>query len=218
MPQAIDQKVDGLIDWMVASELNQWQNLMRQLNRHRTPLSDQVIGDVGTQFHYDRNRLIETVGRRAQETLERYDRDTESSRLSEQVQMAVAGTALAEVGAIGLGTAVSLIATSTMADVTGILAAGAVAVLGLFVIPNRRAKAKKELRQKIASMRTTLMDSLGSQFAHETQESLRRIESGFSPYTRFVRSEKERFDTFSLGLKDVQNRLRVLKAQLKTGH
>jgi len=81
-----------------------------------------------------------------------------------------------EVSAIGLGTIVTILATTTMADVTGLLTASAVAVLGLFVIPARRGEAKKELREKINTMREQLMDTLTGQFERELERSLAEAE------------------------------------------
>ena len=114
--------------------------------------------------------------------------------MAESVRMAVAGTALAEVGAIGLGAAVTALATTTFADVTGILAAGALAVIGLFVIPVRRAQAKATMRARIETMRRQLVASLTAQFDREVERSLSRIRDAVAPYTRFVRAEHQRLD------------------------
>jgi hypothetical protein len=105
--------------------------------------------------------------------------------------MAVAGTALAEVGAIGLGAILTHLAVTAAADFTGILAASTIAVLGFFIIPNRRSAAKKDLSEKIATMREQLMTSLTGQFDREIEGSLRRIDEAIGPYTRFVRSERD---------------------------
>jgi hypothetical protein len=41
-------------------------------------------------------------------------------------------------------------------------------------------------------MRTDLMAALTGQFDHEIEGSLRRIDEATAPYTRFVRSERDR--------------------------
>ena len=106
------------------------------------------MGELG-RFDLDRNRLLDTVGRAAHREMDSYDREREASRLAESVQTAVAGTALVEVGAVGLGAAVTALATTQFADITGLLAAGTLAALGLFILPSRREKAKKDLSEKI---------------------------------------------------------------------
>lgn len=78
------------------------------------------------------------------------------------------------------------------ADVTGILLAGVMAALGLFIIPTRRRNAKKEMRQKVKAMRDQLSESLSGHFSQEIERSLQEIRDTIKPYTRFVRSENEK--------------------------
>jgi hypothetical protein len=66
------------------------------------------------------------------------------------------------------------------------------AVLGLFILPHRRRRAKLELKQKIAALRSELMTALSSHFEAESERGRRRLEDTIAPYTRFVRSESER--------------------------
>src|SRR4051812_43573857 len=195
LPQRVERRVTEIIDWLVNADLRQWQAVTEHLARRRQEHADRIVGQVGRSFDFDRTRLLDSVGRAAQRSVETYDRERESSRLADSVQVAVAGTALAEVGALGLGAILTHIAVGAMADFTGILAASAVAILGLFIIPNRRGDAKKDLRQKIATMREQLVGSLTAQFDREIESSLRRIDEAIGPYTRFVRAERDRLTT-----------------------
>jgi small GTP-binding protein len=215
LPQLIEKRVGEVIDWMVASELRQWQAIMEYLESRKTQSSDRIVGTVGGRFAYDRERLLDTVGRAARRAVDSYDRDQESTRLAESVQMAVASAALLEVGAVGLGTIVSLIASTTLADMTGIFAAGALSVVGFLVIPARRRKAKRELHQKVARVREQLMSALTGQFQHEIEESLARIRGAISPYTRFVRSERDRLSDAQNELVRIRDGLNKLKSEVK---
>ncbi|UCC89918.1 MAG: dynamin family protein [Anaerolineales bacterium] len=214
-PKIIEQRVTQVIDWMVSSDLRQWQAAMDHLSRRRAKHAGRIVGQVGGSFDYDRARLLDTVGRAAQRTLESYDKEAEAAQLAESVQRAVAGTALVEIGAIGLGTIVTIVATSTLADVTGILAASTVAVLGLFVIPARRREAKKELREKIGTMRQRLMNALTGQFERELERSLQRINEAIAPYTRFIRAERDRLAETRSELNRIQEGLARLKAEIE---
>ncbi len=140
-----------------------------------------------------------------------------ADRLADSVQNSVAGLAVIEVGAIGLGAVVAALATTTLVDVTGILAASFVAVMGLFVIPARRSKAKAELTRKISELRTRLMDALTEQFQQESDRSVLRIREAIAPYTRFVRGERERlhevhehFEDITRGMRNLQQRVEGL--------
>ncbi len=208
-PQQIDQRVSELIDWLVSAELRQWQAVTRHVTRRRDRHADRIVGEVGDSFDYDRDRLLATVGKTAQRTVEGYDRETESERMAESVQFAVASAALLEAGAIGLGATVALVAASAAVDITGILAASALAVIGLFVIPARRRTAKRELSERIEIMREGLMTGLRSQFEREMERSLGRLREAIAPYTRFVRSESDH-------LEDARARLEALRERLET--
>jgi len=144
---------------------------------------------MGT-FEYDRSRLLDSVGRAAQQVVQSYDQKEQGKRIADAAQAAVAGTAIAEIGAIGLGAAITALATTTMADVTGLAAAGMVAVLGLFVIPARRRQAKNDLRTRVGKMREDLTRALTREFEQALDRDLRRIGDAIAPYTRFVRAER----------------------------
>ena len=191
-PEAVEAKVDSLIDWLVDSELGHWQNVVNHVNRRVGAHADRMVGEVGGRFETDRARLLETVGRAARDGLASYDRSAEAQRMAEDVQKAVTSTAVLEVGAVGLGAAVALAASSTAADITGLTAAGLMAALGLFVLPHRRRRAKADLKRKIATLRRELMTALSAHFEREAEGGSRRLEETIAPYTRFVRSESER--------------------------
>ena len=194
VPGLIEREVDDVIDWMVQSDLRLWQGVMARIESRRAAHADRLAGAVDGRFEYDRRRLLDTVGRAAQRTIEGYDHRREAETMAESVRMAVAGTALAEVGALGLGAAVSALATTTFADVTGIVAASALAVLGLYVIPLRRRQAKAAMRDRIEQMRRQLMESLTTQFDREVDRSVARVRDAVAPYSRFVRAEHGRLD------------------------
>jgi small GTP-binding protein len=191
-PEEVEARVDSLIDWLVDSELGHWQNVVNHVNRRVAAHADRMVGEVGGRFEADRARLLDTVGRTARDGLASYDRVGEAQRMAEDVQKAVTSTAVLEVGAVGLGAAVALAASSTAADITGLAAAGLMAALGLFVLPHRRRRAKAELKQKIAALRRELVTALTAHFDREAERGRQRLAETIAPYTRFVRSESER--------------------------
>jgi len=214
-PQLIERRVTEVIDWLVGTDLRQWQAVMDHLQKRKTEHADRIVGRVGGSFDFNRGRLLDSVGRAAQRSVETYDKEAEASRMAESVQVAVAGTALVEIGAIGLGAVLTHIAVTAAADFTGILAAGTIAVLGFFIIPNRRHDAKKELREKIEALRTHLMTSLTGQFDREIEASLRRIDEAIGPYTRFVRAERDRLTEVHGELKAVDEALVRLRGRVE---
>lgn len=193
VPQRIETKVNELIDWMVEADYRQWQAVTEHLADRRRLHQERIVGDpsVGS-FHHDREHLIEAVGRQARRVVETYDKTREAEAIADGAQVAVAALAAVEVGAVSLGTAIAILATTAAADATGILAASLVAVLGLFILPVRKRQAKAEMRTKIAELREKLIHALRTQFEHEMERSLHKIEEAIAPYTRFVRAEESK--------------------------
>ncbi|HEX7974253.1 MAG TPA: dynamin family protein, partial [Anaerolineales bacterium] len=212
-PQRIEHKVTELIDWLVESDLHQWQAVTDHLAERRRQHQDRIVGDASMgNFNYDRERLIDAVGREARRVVDTYDKTLEAQSIADGAQQAVAASAAIEVGAVGLGTLVTVLATTAAADVTGILMAGVIAALGLVVIPARRRIAKSEMSDKVAALREQLMRSLRGQFQREIERSLLHVNEAISPYTRFVRAERTKLlenQSEFQKIKDDLDRLRV---------
>ena len=214
VPQQIDKQVHDVIDWMVASELRQWQAITDHVARRRKAHENRVVAPENTSFQYDRARLINTVGRAAQSAVQSYDKEREASAMADGIRAAVAGAALAQAGAISLGTLVTLLASTTAADVTGIIAAGSIAVLGMFVIPSKRAQAKAQLRERIAEMRTKLMADLRSVFEREVDRSVHGVMDAIAPYTRFVRAEHDKLAGLDKELVEISAALARIRTEV----
>jgi small GTP-binding protein len=214
VPQQIEQQVHDLIDWMVSSELRQWQTVTEHVNRRARAHEGRLLGGESSGFQYDRKKLIDTVGRTANLAVDSYDREREAAAMAEGVRTAVAGAALTQAGAIGLGAMVATLATTTAADVTGIVLAGTIAVLGMFVIPSKRKRAKGQLRDRIERMRGELMTGLRSQFQKEVDRSVRGVMEAVSPYTRFVRAESDKLAGMDRELEEIGGHLTQLRTEI----
>jgi small GTP-binding protein len=215
-PQQIEQKVNELIDWLVDSDLRQWQAVNDHLADRRRTHQERIIGDLGPgSFTYDRERLMTAVGREAQRVVESYDKSTEAQAIAQGAQEAVAASAVLEIGAVGLGALVAAIASTVAADITGILLATFIAAMGLIIIPARRRAAKKELREKIAALRQQLITALSTQFEKEIERSLHNIDSAIAPYTRFVRAEQSKLMETQVALEKIKNELNRLKVSIE---
>ncbi len=216
LPHEIDRQVSAIIDWLVKQNLRQWQAVMEHLEARRAVHSGRVVGQMGGSFDYDRDRLLATVGQAAQAAVESYDHHAEAEAIAEKLQQAVAETALVEASALGLGAIVTAAFSSAAMDVTGILAAGTIAALGLFVIPARKRKAQKELRERVSELRQRLMSALEREFTAELEHSLRLIEEAIAPYSRFIRAEQSALESCRRDLNALQGTLRRLRETIAT--
>ena len=213
--QQIDQTVEELIDWMVGQDLRLWQSVneildRKALERYRVDL----VGDIGARFQADRQTLINQVSRQADEVVDRYDQRAEATQLAENVRSAIAQTAIAQAGAVSLGAAVVVLATTAAADVTGILAAATVAGLGLLILPARRRSARRELRKRSSELAQQLSDVLEDGFSAELARSVRRVREALSPYTRFVTSERDQLERTGAEIERVTNAARQLRREV----
>ncbi|HET8643883.1 MAG TPA: dynamin, partial [Vicinamibacteria bacterium] len=216
LPRVVERQVEQVVEWMVESDLRQWRSMAEHLERRRREHEDRMVGSMSSAFEHDRTRLLEEARRSAQRALASYDREAESDRLADSVRVAVAGTAALQVGALGLGTIVTMVASTAAVDVTGILAAGALSAIGLLVLPARRAGAKSELREKVESMRTKLLAALVLQFDQERGRSLQRLQEAIAPYTRFVRAERERLEAAEGDLARIREGLARIRAEAES--
>ena len=128
-----------------------------------------------------------------------FDQKAEAAKLAESVQTALTQTALVEVGAIGLGAILVAAVHTLVLDLTGLLFAGTMAALGLYVLPNRRRKAREELRANVADLQERLHNALSLQFEKELIRSVQEIREAVEPYTRFIRNERSEADRHFAG-------------------
>lgn len=216
VPQQIERRVGELVDWLVDSDLRQWQAVTEYLAERRREHQSRIVGDPGTStFHYDRERLIDGVSREAMRVVETYDKTQEAEDIAASAQMAVAASAAAQVGAVGLGTLIAVLASALWVDVTGILMASAVALVGLLIIPARRRRAQADMHTKVAALRVQLVGSLKTHFAQEIERSLRRIDEAIAPYTRFVRAERDKMKSSRSALNRVSREAERLRSQVQ---
>src|SRR5215212_12982 len=213
VPQQIESQVQRLIDWLVQKDLQEWQRVMTYVQRRRALHTEHIVGEGIEPRETRRRELIDTMGRTIQQIVETYDRDREASELAAHVETAVAQTALLEVGAVGLGALVTAAVLSSSLDVTGILAAGTLAIVGLFVIPYKRKQAKDSFKEKMTNLRENLLDTMNTQFTRESQSAVTRLKEGITPYIRYVHTERERIEKTETLLAKLRQRLSVLRAR-----
>ncbi len=194
-PQQLEAEVGRLIDWIVERNLKVWQDVNQFVDRRRLSLHQEgMLGEVPTTFSYNRQALLDSVGRVSREVIGGYDREREARAIADEVQGAFATTALAEAGAIGLGTLVATVVTGAAADLTGILLAAALAVGGFYVIPRKRRQAQQDFHRRVQEIRSRLKEGLTRQVHHEVTQSTDRINEAIAPYRRFVHSQQQRIN------------------------
>lgn len=213
VPQQIEDQVHRLIDWLIQKDLREWQQVMSYLQRRRALNLEHIVGESTGPGDTRRRELIDTVGRTVQTIVETYDRDREASELAAAVETAVAQTALLEVGAVGLGALLTMVVVSSSLDITGVLAASTLAVLGFFVIPYKRRQAKLAFKEKMKTLQSKLISALTAQFSAEAESAVTRLKNSVTPYTRFIQAERERIEKSETSLAALRQKLSELRAR-----
>ncbi len=215
-PKQIELRVSELIDWLVEQELRQWSAVAEHLAARKQAYKNRIVGQGGAQestLAYDRQRLIDSIGRATQQAVATYDREKEAAEMADGARMAVAGTALAEIGGLGLGAIIAALGASAF-DITGIVAGVTIMTIGLFILPSRKRKAKQELGEKLAKLRQELVSSLSGQFDREMRRSTQRLEDAVAPFSRFVRAERGKIESRREALDDLEGQILGLQQQL----
>ena len=218
-PKQIENRVSELVDWMVEQDLRQWTAVAEHMAQRKEAHDNRVVGQSGPKegtLAYDRQRLVTSIGAATQRAVETYDKDKEAAELAEVARSAVVGTGLAgAAGAAGLGLALTGGLHLVFLDVTGIVAGIAFATLGALILPARRRKAKRELEEKLATLRQKLVGSLTEQFTREMSRGAQRIEDTIAPFARFVRAENDKISAQRDELVELEAHISGLQAQLK---
>jgi hypothetical protein len=196
--------------------LRQWQAVTEFLAERRRQHKSRIVGDVGVgSFHYDRERLMDVVSREARRVVDSYDKAEEAQAIARGAQTAVAASAALEVGAVGIGALITILATAMAIDITGIVVAGVGAILGFFLIPAHKRHSKGEMRAKVTALRDQLSRSLRTHFVKEIDRSLQHINETIGPYTRFVRAEGERMERTQTTLAEIKRQSDKLCARIE---
>lgn len=143
-----------------------------------------------------------------------YDKQREAEAIADQARAAVTTAAAAGGAALGLGTLVTIIASTAAADVTGIVMASVIAAVGFLVIPARRKKAKAEMQEKVTALRLRLSTAMRTEFERAQEQSGTRIAQAVDPYSRFVRAEHARSTEARATLSSLRDRAGSFRSQL----
>ena len=217
--QQIEQRVNELVDWLVEQELRQWQAVTDHLARRQKENDARIVGGPAgqsTSLAYERQRLIDSIGKAANRAVDSYDQTLEANRLATAARETVAGLALAGVvSGAGIGTVIFATTAAAWVDITGISLGLVGLTVGLIILPARRRRAKRELSEKLNQLRSQLVTSLTDRFEQEMLRSSRRVEETVAPFARFVRAESDKFLALQKQLSSIQGALIHLQSQIR---
>ena len=88
-------------------------------------------------------------------------------------------------------------------------------MLGLYIIPFNRRRAKRNLAAKVGVLRQRLTRALTDQFEMELGHSIARVHDAMRPYSRFVEQQLASASAAESALQDAQAGMRALSARIE---
>ncbi|GAA5534382.1 dynamin family protein [Deinococcus aluminii] len=211
LPEAIDRQFGSMIDRFVEANLHFWEDVQAFLIRR------QPEGEVArTRFNYDRGALLEGIAGSAREHLETTTEHELARQLSRDAEDALKGAVGGLAGGLGIGAGIGVLVGASAVDFTGgILAGLTLGSLGLFVLPNKRLQAHRQLRQKVADLRESLERIIRREYEREQERADARLRDAISPYTRFTEQERVRLEAARTRAAELRGRLDALQTEVK---
>ena len=199
-PMQIERRVTEMIDWLVDQDFRQWQAVTSKLSERHRQHASRMLGapDVGS-FTTTARRLMDSVGREAQRVVDTYDKRREAEVIADQARVAVAAAAAAGGAAVGLGTLVTIAASTVAADVTGILLASVVLGDRFPDHPGAPPASEGDAAGEGGGAPRRLTTALRTEFARAQEQSAHRLGDAVAPYARFVRAEERRWSEAQAG-------------------
>ncbi len=213
-PERIEEEATRVVDWIVERNLEVWRDVERYIDRRQAEAPDDARRGSGG-FQYNRQALLDSIGRVAEGVLGTYNREEEARKIANEVQGTFTATALAEVGAVGLGALVATLISGAAADVTGTLLAVTLAVGGFYLIPRKRRQAKERFAERIQALREQLSGALERQAHQEITRAAETIEETMAPYRRFVETQRESLEQARAELAAVESSLDRLRVEVE---
>ncbi|MEJ2502065.1 MAG: dynamin family protein [Gemmatimonadota bacterium] len=213
-PERIEEEATRVVDWIVERNLEVWREVERYIDRRHAEAPEDAPRRPGG-FQYNREALLDSIGRAAERVIGDYNREEEARKIANEVQGTFAATAIAEVGAVGLGALVATLISGAAADVTGTILAITLAVGGFYLIPRKRQQAKRRFSERIQQLRQQLEGALERQAHKEIAEAANTIEETVAPYRRFVETQRESLEQARAELAAVESSLDRLRGEIE---
>jgi len=161
---AIERRVQGVMNWLAKRDRELLEDALSLL-REAPGLghSQQTAPEEGA------------IAQNLEEALRSFDPEAEAAQLRDFIQESLRGTALAEVGVMGLGLTILLVTQKIALDILGIFATVFGAILATSILPRRKEAAKARLCERLAELKGTLERALHEVLNSELERTRERF-------------------------------------------
>ncbi|MEE2638876.1 MAG: dynamin family protein, partial [Acidobacteriota bacterium] len=182
-PLRIEEEVQALIDWLVRQNLTMWEKADTMLQQRREALREAAGRPrfISPQYVYNREEIFTKLAQPVRRRLALFDARREAEEIVAAVNAAIAKTFGVQALVIGVGAVLTAAFTSLGIDVTGTVGATLLAAAGLFILPQRRARLKRELSSKVEVLRVELAQTLEMRFQEQLRDYVEQLRDTFRP-------------------------------------
>ena len=150
------------------------------------------------------------------EALGKYDPEVEARDLQAMLSRALQHTALAELGAVGLGASLAVVLHGLAADVTGITAGLMAAVLGLSILPRRKKAAQRRIDAGLDQLQSELQSGLQATLNGELERAAGRFRALYRDHCEELDQAAQETLALQQKLTELENRSAALIEELKS--
>jgi small GTP-binding protein len=179
----IEEEVGALIDWLVRENLAAWDRANGALEERRAALHESAgkTRFVSRAYVYNREEIFRNLAGPVRRHLDAFEPRAEADRIVTAVNHAIARTLGVEALVVGVGAILTAAFTTLSLDVTGTIGGTILVFAGLFLLPHRRARLKRELTAKLETLRLELAESIEKCFGEEVRRYAEQLRSVFTP-------------------------------------
>ena len=169
-----------------------------------------VVEVSAGNFERARLELGERIRRDTGQILDAKGLSKDAYAVSQSVRSGAWQTA----GIEGVAALTAVLASLSLIDFTGVIAAGTMGALGLVVLPWRKSQARGEFEERVTALRTQLDLVIENNFERELVGVKEMINSSVGPYRAFVSIETERNAKLQKQLLELRQTARDIKKRL----
>ena len=215
----IENHVSEVIDWIIDRKYRQWKAVTDYANkRARISLhEDRLVGTLKSEFQFNRKELLMKIGTNAETAVQNYDREhNDTEKLFSEISSSLKTTAAVEVSAITIGiSSAILMPTAAMAG-AGVAGALIMGASGLYALPYKRTNLRKNFVREVNKLKDTLRNRMREDFERELVDSIDSIKNAITPYSRFVKSEHEKFSMQKERLIELQKVINQTRKEIES--
>ncbi|ADR36967.1 small GTP-binding protein [Oceanithermus profundus DSM 14977] len=156
-----------------------------------------------------------TLSEQVTRALEAYDPEAEARDLQGLLSRALQHTALAELGAVGLGAGLALALHGLAADVTGVTAGLVAAVLGLSILPRRKRTAQRRIDEGLDRLERELTEGLEATLEGELARSAERFRALYRDRCAELEDRRQKLQALRERLQELRRRAGALRIELE---